>query len=95
MSSAAYWTERVRRYGHTGWSDAATYWYDQRLRLKVAELESPDRIVATAQSRLVMFRVNGELMLSSATAISCLVSAPAMCTNNWPSSRPSWSLRKS
>ena len=37
MSSAAYWTERVRRYGHTGWSDAATYWYDQRLRLKAIE----------------------------------------------------------
>lgn len=34
MSSAAFWSQRVRRYGHTGWSDAATYAYDQRLRLK-------------------------------------------------------------
>jgi len=37
MSSAAFWSERVRRYGHTGWSDAATYWYDQRLRLKAID----------------------------------------------------------
>lgn len=34
MSSAAFWSARVRRYGHTGWSDPATYAYDQRLRLK-------------------------------------------------------------
>jgi len=29
-----FWAERVRRHGHTGWSDPATYCYDQRLRLK-------------------------------------------------------------
>ncbi len=34
MSSVAFWSERVRRYGHTGWADVATYGYDQRLRLK-------------------------------------------------------------
>jgi SAM-dependent methyltransferase len=34
MSPVSFWGERVRRYGHTGWSDAATYAYDQRLRLK-------------------------------------------------------------
>lgn len=33
MSGAPFWSERVRRYGHTGWSDAAVYAYDQRLRL--------------------------------------------------------------
>ena len=33
MSGAQFWAERVRRYGHTGWSDAAVYAYDQRLRL--------------------------------------------------------------
>lgn len=36
MRDLAFWSERVRRYGHTGWSDAATYAYDQRLRLKAA-----------------------------------------------------------
>ena len=36
MRDIAFWSERVRRYGHTGWSDAATYAYDQRLRLKAA-----------------------------------------------------------
>lgn len=34
MSNATFWSDRVRRYGHTGWSDAAIYAYDQRLRLK-------------------------------------------------------------
>jgi SAM-dependent methyltransferase len=33
MSGVQFWAERVRRYGHTGWSDAAVYAYDQRLRL--------------------------------------------------------------
>jgi 2-polyprenyl-3-methyl-5-hydroxy-6-metoxy-1,4-benzoquinol methylase len=33
MSGAAFWSERVSSYGHTGWSDAAVYAYDQRLRL--------------------------------------------------------------
>ncbi len=33
MSGAQFWADRVRRYGHTGWSDAAVYAYDQRLRL--------------------------------------------------------------
>jgi len=37
MTSIAYWNERVRRFGHTGWSDPATYWYDQRLRLKLID----------------------------------------------------------
>lgn len=37
MADTAFWAERVRRYGHTGWSDFATYWYDQRLRLKAIE----------------------------------------------------------
>lgn len=32
--NARYWDERVRRRGHTGWSDPATYRYDQRLRLR-------------------------------------------------------------
>ncbi len=32
--SSDFWAERVRRHGHTGWSDPATYCYDQRLRLK-------------------------------------------------------------
>jgi 2-polyprenyl-3-methyl-5-hydroxy-6-metoxy-1,4-benzoquinol methylase len=35
--SEVFWAERVRRHGHTGWSDPATYWYDQRLRLKTIE----------------------------------------------------------
>ena len=35
----SFWEGRLRRFGHTGWSDAATYAYDQRLRLKaVAQL---------------------------------------------------------
>jgi SAM-dependent methyltransferase len=33
MSDDRFWAERVRRHGHTGWSDAAVYAYDQRLRL--------------------------------------------------------------
>jgi 2-polyprenyl-3-methyl-5-hydroxy-6-metoxy-1,4-benzoquinol methylase len=33
MSEAGFWADRVRRHGHTGWSDAAVYAYDQRLRL--------------------------------------------------------------
>lgn len=37
MKDLAFWSERLRRYGHTGWSDAATYAYDQRARLKAAD----------------------------------------------------------
>lgn len=33
MSTADFWSARVRRHGHTGWSDAAVYAYDQPLRL--------------------------------------------------------------
>lgn len=33
MSDLGYWRERLQRFGHTGWSDAAVYAYDQRLRL--------------------------------------------------------------
>jgi SAM-dependent methyltransferase len=33
MSVAAFWSARARRYGHTGWADAAVYAYDQPLRL--------------------------------------------------------------
>jgi len=33
LSDADFWSDRVRRYGHTGWSDAAVYAYDQPLRL--------------------------------------------------------------
>ena len=34
MADAAFWTGRLRRFGHTGWADAAIYAYDQRLRLR-------------------------------------------------------------
>jgi SAM-dependent methyltransferase len=34
MSDAAYWSERARQYGHTGWDDPLIYRYDQRLRLR-------------------------------------------------------------
>ncbi|HJV60128.1 MAG TPA: class I SAM-dependent methyltransferase [Albitalea sp.] len=37
MADAAYWSQRLARYGHTGWSDLAVYAYDQRLRLKAIE----------------------------------------------------------
>lgn len=33
MSDVGYWRDRLQRFGHTGWSDAAVYAYDQRLRL--------------------------------------------------------------
>ena len=33
-SSRSFWEARLRRFGHTGWAEAATYLYDQRLRLK-------------------------------------------------------------
>jgi SAM-dependent methyltransferase len=33
MSELDYWRRRLQRFGHTGWSDAAVYAYDQRLRL--------------------------------------------------------------
>jgi 2-polyprenyl-3-methyl-5-hydroxy-6-metoxy-1,4-benzoquinol methylase len=37
MADALFWNQRLARYGHTGWSDFATYWYDQTLRLKAIE----------------------------------------------------------
>lgn len=37
MTDVEYWDDRVRRYGHTGDSDPATYWYDQHLRLLATE----------------------------------------------------------
>ena len=37
MTDIGYWNDRIRRYGHTGDSDPATYWYDQRLRLLATE----------------------------------------------------------
>lgn len=33
-SGRSFWEARLRRFGHTGWAEAATYLYDQRLRLK-------------------------------------------------------------
>ena len=33
-SARSFWEARLRRFGHTGWAEAATYLYDQRLRLK-------------------------------------------------------------
>jgi 2-polyprenyl-3-methyl-5-hydroxy-6-metoxy-1,4-benzoquinol methylase len=33
LSDERYWAARVERFGHTGWSDAAVYAYDQQLRL--------------------------------------------------------------
>jgi len=32
-----FWTQRVKDYGHTGWSDNITYLYDQYLRLHLIE----------------------------------------------------------
>ncbi|MCE5286394.1 MAG: class I SAM-dependent methyltransferase [Pelosinus sp.] len=34
MNTKDYWNQRVKKYGHTGWADFATYYYDQNLRLK-------------------------------------------------------------
>jgi 2-polyprenyl-3-methyl-5-hydroxy-6-metoxy-1,4-benzoquinol methylase len=34
VSHPDFWSDRLKRYGHTGWADAATYAYDQRLRLQ-------------------------------------------------------------
>lgn len=34
MADLDFWTERLRRFGHTGWADPAIYAYDQRLRLR-------------------------------------------------------------
>lgn len=33
MKDRDFWNNRVKKYGHTGWSDFATYYYDQNLRL--------------------------------------------------------------
>lgn len=51
MSGEQFWSGRVRRYGHTGWSDAAVYAYDQRLRLAALRqwlVAQPDRSSASA-----------------------------------------------
>jgi SAM-dependent methyltransferase len=42
MSDDRFWAERVRRHGHTGWSDAAVYAYDQRLRLAAVRSLLPE-----------------------------------------------------
>lgn len=34
MADLDFWNARLRSHGHTGWADAATYAYDQRLRLR-------------------------------------------------------------
>lgn len=34
VADLAFWNGRLQRFGHTGWADAATYAYDQRLRLR-------------------------------------------------------------
>lgn len=34
---AAYWNERARKYGHTGWSDNVIYAYDQQVRKLLLE----------------------------------------------------------
>jgi SAM-dependent methyltransferase len=33
----SYWNDRVKKFGHTGWSDFATYYYDQNLRLNAVK----------------------------------------------------------
>ena len=33
LNNKSYWNDRVNKFGHTGWSDFATYYYDQNLRL--------------------------------------------------------------
>lgn len=42
-----FWDGRLRRFGHTGWADAATYAYDQRLRLKAVEQMLTARVERT------------------------------------------------
>jgi len=37
MSSSKFWIQRVKEYGHTGWSDNLTYLYDQKFRLKLID----------------------------------------------------------
>lgn len=54
-------------------SEQARY---ERLRLKVAELESPSRIVATAQERLGMVPPPSVTYLSPTGAVSAAVSDP-------------------
>jgi 2-polyprenyl-3-methyl-5-hydroxy-6-metoxy-1,4-benzoquinol methylase len=34
VTDSDFWSGRVRRHGHTGWADPATYQFDQRLRLR-------------------------------------------------------------
>lgn len=33
LNSKTYWNNRAKKFGHTGWTDFATYFYDQNLRL--------------------------------------------------------------
>jgi len=37
MTDPRYWNDRLEQYGHTGWSNPATYAYDQYLRLAAIE----------------------------------------------------------
>ncbi len=32
-----FWINRIKQFGHTGWSDRLTYMYDQKIRLKIVE----------------------------------------------------------
>lgn len=32
-----FWINRIKQFGHTGWSDRLTYMYDQKIRLKIIE----------------------------------------------------------
>jgi SAM-dependent methyltransferase len=50
MITKEYWNNRVKKYGHTGWSDSITYAYDQKARLfaveKVIAALNPNRSTA-------------------------------------------------
>ena len=35
--SSGFWNKRAEKYGHTGWSDTITYFYDQNMRLNLIE----------------------------------------------------------
>lgn len=37
MQNNKFWDDRVDKFGHTGWADFATYYYDQNLRLNAIE----------------------------------------------------------
>lgn len=36
-SNKAYWNERARKNGHTGWNDLVIYYYDQKVRLNTID----------------------------------------------------------